>query len=103
MDLNNLHPGETVAGTLVIVDQNGNDLPAAEFDEAPSLNSTDVNVVTVELGATFKDINVTGITEGSAQITADGASQGVVLQQGVAHVDVVQLPNGAFGIDIRFQ
>lgn len=102
MDLNDLHPGETRAGTLVIVDQNGADLPNAEFDAQPALNSSDTGIVTIDGGATFKDINVTGIAEGDAQITADGISQGVQLQQGFAAVTVIQLPNGAFGIDIRF-
>lgn len=102
MNLDNLPIGETRPGTLVIVDQNGNDLPAAEFDSAPVPASSDTNIVTIEAGFTFKDINVTGIAIGDAQITADGESQGVALQQGVAEVTVVQLPNGAFGIDIRF-
>jgi hypothetical protein len=102
MDINDLQVGETRTGTLAITDQNGAILPDAEFDAAPALNSTDNSVVTIAAGATFKDIAVSGVSAGSAGITADGSSGGVVLQQGVAIVTVIVLPNGAFGISIEF-
>lgn len=97
----NIGVGVTEPGTLMIVDQNGGDLTDAQFDESPTLNTSDPTIVTIAAGATFKDIEVTGVAAGSATITADGVSGGVTLQQGVATATVTQL-NNAFGIDIRF-
>lgn len=96
-----IQPGETKPGTLVILDQNGAVVPGATFDLQPTLASSDTGVFTVVNGATFADLDVTGVGPGSAILTADGISGGVTLQQGHATV-IVTVVNNAFAIDIRF-
>lgn len=96
-----IQPGEVKAGTLVILDQFGNDMPGAAFDGQPSLSSSDTSVAVVNPGSTFNDLDVTGIADGVAQIVADGNSGGNALTSGRATVTVRVTPI-ATSIDIRF-
>jgi hypothetical protein len=97
----NIQPGETKPGVLVVLDQNGQDIPGAAFDAQPVLASSDESVFTVAPGSTFNDLDVTGVGAGSAILTADGSVGGNALQTGTATVTVTFVQN-AVAIDVRF-
>lgn len=97
-----IQPGEIKAGTLEILDQNGNVLAGATFDAQPVLESSDPNVFTVEGNTNdFFALEIAGVASGTATLSAQGTSGGNPLQAGIATV-TVEVTLTATSINIRF-